>query len=184
MLEIELKFRNTNRGAVEAALDRLGANRIESRDESDHYFNAPDRDFRSTDEVLRLRRVGNAGTLTYKGPKRGGAAKTREEHEVRLVDGEQGSAEVLIRALGYRSSAIVVKRRTLYSLSRDGFELHVCLDKLDGIGEFVEIEIVAEERELARAEATVSAVAADLALKEPEPRAYLRMVLESQGIDR
>lgn len=184
MLEIELKFRNADRAAVEATLARFGAIRIESRDESDHYFNAPDRDFRATDEVLRLRRVGNAGTLTYKGPKRGGTAKTREEYEAQLADGQHGSAEVLIRALGYRSTAIVSKRRTLYTLARNGFELHVCLDSLEGIGEFVEIEIVAKETELARAEATVSAVAADLELTEPEPRAYLRMVLESQGIDR
>jgi adenylate cyclase, class 2 len=184
MLEIELKFRNPHRAAVETSLARLGAALVETRDESDHYYNAPDRDFRLTDEVFRLRCVGNTGTLTYKGPKRAGTAKTREEHEANLVDGGIEGADRIIRSLGYRPTAVVAKRRSIHTLPRDGFDLHVCLDTLEGIGEFVEIEIVAEERDRERAERALQAVAYELGLTEPEPRAYLRMVLEAKGIDR
>jgi adenylate cyclase, class 2 len=184
MLEIELKFRNPHRAAVEAGLARLGATPMKTRNESDRYFNAPDRDFRETDEVFRLRCVGEIGTLTYKGPKRAGAAKTREEHEANLAEGGIESMDRMLRALGYRPTAIVAKRRSIHALPCAGFDIHVCLDTLDGIGEFVEIEIVAEERDLAAAERAVLAVAADLGLTEPEPRAYLRMVLDAKGIDR
>lgn len=181
MLEIELKYRIENREEFERKLVVAGAQFLETRDEADEYFNAPDRDFKATDEVFRLRCVGAACVLTYKGPKREGAVKTREEIEVSLADGGRDGAVRLIRALGYRPTATVAKRRAIYSLERDGFELHVCLDSLEGIGQFVEVEIVAEERELPKAERTVKAVAMELELTRPEPRAYLRMVLEARG---
>lgn len=119
--------------------------------------------------------------MTYKGPKRVGTVKMREEIEVPLAPGQAEGAARLFVALGYRPTATIEKRRAIYSLSRGDFELHICLDSLAGIGEFVEVEIVAGESELANAEKAVNAVAAELGLTQSEPRAYLRMVLESRG---
>lgn len=183
MLEIELKYRIDDVAAIAVKLEALGARPVDVRDEIDDYYNAPDRDFKATDEVFRLRSAGADCVLTYKGPKRPGAVKTREEIEVPLASGLRDDASRLIRALGYRLTATVAKRRSIHSLERDGFELHVCLDSLASIGEFVEIEIVADERDLAKAEATVKGVAAELGLTTPEPRAYLRLVLVAMGSD-
>ena len=58
-----------------------------AREDTDHYFNAPDRDFAQTDEAFRLRRIGTGELLTYKGPKRDADTKTRTEVELRLADG-------------------------------------------------------------------------------------------------
>ena len=72
--------------------------------EADHYLNAPDRDFARTDEALRLRRIGENTFLTYKGPRRDAASKTRTEVEVPCPPGE-ATAEAylkLFRSLGYR----------------------------------------------------------------------------------
>ncbi len=183
MLEIELKFRVESHAEIATKLKQMGAGIAETREESDRYFNAPDRDFKATDEVFRLRSVSGDCVLTYKGPKRSGTVKTREEIEVPLAAGQMEEAVRLFIALGYRPTATVEKRRAIYSLERDGFELQVCLDSLVGLGEFVEVEIVAAEPDLARAEQTVKAVAMELGLSNPEPRAYLRMILESLGSD-
>lgn len=185
MLEIELKFQLPDPDAVRQRVLEWGGRFLAFRAEVDHYFNAPDRDFRTTDEVFRIRCVDQSAVLTYKGPKRGGAVKTRPEIEVPLAVGAShiADAERLIQCLGFRPTAVVKKQREMYALARDGFELHLCFDDLDGVGRFLEIEIVAEEARLAEAERAVQAVATELGLTTPEPRAYLRMVLEAKGID-
>ncbi len=185
MLEIELKFRLDDWDDAKQQLQAWGGTFLESRRERDHYYNAPDRDFRTTDEVFRLRVVNDAGILTYKGPKRGGSVKTRPEIEVPLAVGAAtlADAEKLILSLGYTPTAVVTKQRETYTLHRDGFELHLCFDHLGTVGRFVEIEIVADESRTTEAAAVVQAVAKELNLTTPEPRAYLRMVLDAKGID-
>lgn len=185
MLEIELKFRLDDWDRAKKQVQAWGGRFVDSRRERDHYYNAPDRDFRTTDEVFRLRIVNDAGVLTYKGPKRGGGVKTRPEIEVPLAAGADTLADMekLILALGYRPTAVVTKQRETYALDRDGFELHLCFDHLGAVGRFIEIEIVADEGRAAAAEAVIRAVATDLNLTEHEPRAYLRMVLDAKGID-
>src|SRR5437588_12515726 len=119
MLEVEVKYRDADRDAVQAKLLALGAVKLEERIDADQYFNAPDRDFKQTDEAFRLRRIGPKNRLTYKGPKRDAATKTRTEIEVSLADGDAPAtdAERMLTCLGYRSVAIVRKRRAVYHLA-------------------------------------------------------------------
>src|SRR5205085_12385196 len=118
MLEIEQKFARADFAAVERRLAERGAGPAEEHNEADHYFNAPDRDFARTDEAFRLRRVGRANFLTYKGPKRDPNVKIRTELEVPLPDGDQAAAQFtqLLTHLGYRPVAVVRKRRRSYPL--------------------------------------------------------------------
>jgi adenylate cyclase class 2 len=151
----------------------------EALEEADHYYNAPDRDFAKTDEALRLRRVGPQNKVTYKGPKQAGVAKTRTEIEVALEPGTE-AAEMfcrLLTQLGYRAVAIVRKRRICYSFERGGFALQACLDQVDQLGHFVEIEIMAPEENKARAQEVLTQTAADLGLRDSERRSYLEMFL-------
>ena len=180
VLEIEAKFQVADRAAVVAKLAPLNAVWVADRVDEDQYFNAPDRDFKQTDEAFRLRRIGAENRLTYKGPKRRAATKTRTEIEVRFADGEQTAADTarMLVALGYRPVAIVRKQRTVYHLSRGPFAVEVCLDEVDQVGAFAEVEVVAEEAQTAEAEAVVLAVAAELGLTQREQRSYLAMVLE------
>src|SRR5260370_41861882 len=121
MLEIEMKFPMADFAALERTLSSWGAVRAESQTDADHYFNAPDRDFARTDEALRLRRIGPANYVTYKGPKRDAQTKTRTEVEVPLAEGDRAAEDFarLLRHLGYRPTGVVRKRRTLHHLSRD-----------------------------------------------------------------
>jgi adenylate cyclase, class 2 len=179
MLEIEVKFPVTDFAAVEQKLGGWQARAAPPIDEADHYFNAPDRDFARTDEALRLRRIGSRNLITYKGPKQAGPAKTRTEIEVPLESGPAVADDFcrLVQRLGYRATAIVRKRRTIWHFQRGGFDLQACLDEIDSLGRFVEIEIVAEESKRGAAEEVLQDVAKELGLHRMERRSYLEMVL-------
>jgi adenylate cyclase class 2 len=179
MLEIEMKFPVADFAAVQKQLEGWQAVRQPTLEEADHYFNAPDRDFARTDEAFRLRCIGSASRITYKGPKQGGPTKTRTEIEIGLEHGTQAAEEFrrLVQHLGYRPTGVVKKRRTGYDFHRDGFALQVCCDEVELLGRFVEVEIVAEPDQKQRAQEVLLRVAAELGLSASEPRSYLEMVL-------
>jgi adenylate cyclase class 2 len=183
MLEVEVKYRNADRAAVVATLLDWGATLAQDRSDADLYFQAPDRDLKATDEAFRLRRIGPKNYLTYKGPKRDTETKTRTEIEVPLADGDQAAADTerLLVALGFKPVITVRKKRRVYKFTRDGFEMEACFDTVEGVGEFVELEILAEESRYEAAKAVLLAAAAELGLTEAERRSYLGLVLEAQA---
>ena len=110
--------------------------------ETDIYFNAPDRDFRKTDEALRLRThklllEGKTQTLvTYKGAKLDAKSSTRRELETAVEDFE--TMRQLFCALGYKPVFTVTKKRRSFTCGAKT----VCLDSVDGLGNFMELEAV------------------------------------------
>jgi pantoate--beta-alanine ligase len=183
MLEIEQKYRRVQHPALERRLQAGGATFAGEHVEADHYFNAPDRDFARTGEAFRLRRVGQANFLTFKSPKRQAAVKVRPELEIPLPDGDEAAAQhvELLTRLGYRPVAVVRKQRRHYSLKRDGLDVTVCLDAVDELGDFTEVEVLAPEDQAEAAQAALQAVAADLGLTEVEPRSYLALLLAARA---
>jgi adenylate cyclase class 2 len=183
MLEIEMKFPGADFPALERRLAEWGAVAEPAIDEADHYFNAPDRDFAVTDEALRMRRIGPTNRVTYKGPKRGTTGKTRTEIEVPLAGGDAAAADFarLLQALGYRPVAVVRKRRRIYRLQRGGFALEICLDEVEGLGRFAEVEIVAPEEQLAAARTVLLETATALGLGGEQRRSYLELLLAARG---
>ena len=179
MLEVEAKYQLTDATSVVARLTEWGAKPIAEHVEADHYLNAPDRDFARTDEAFRLRRIGDVNLLTYKGPRQDLTSKTRTELEVPCPPGAEVAEAFLklFRHLGYRPTAIVRKRRTIYEWSRGGFTVHACLDDVDGVGRFIELEIVARDEDYNRAHAIVFRIAEELGLGTPENRSYLEQLL-------
>jgi adenylate cyclase class 2 len=179
MLEVEMKFPAADFGALRRQLAAWGAAEAETRADADAYFNAPDRDFARTDEALRLRRIGPANFVTYKGPKRDAQTKTRTEVEVGLAPGDEaaGAFGQLLTHLGYRFVAVVRKRRSIYRLEREGFPLEACLDEVEGLGRFVELEILAPEERLGAARDVLLRTAGALGLTASERRSYLELLL-------
>jgi adenylate cyclase class 2 len=179
MLEIEMKFPVRDFDAVQENLVRWKATARPTIEEADHYFNAPDRDFAQTDEAFRLRCIGSANRATYKGPKQGGPTKTRTEIEIGLESGPVTAEQFrgMVQCLGYRPTAVVKKRRTIHEFARDGFAMQACLDDVESLGRFVEIEIMAEPDQKQRAQEVLLQVVSELGLPASEPRSYLEMVL-------
>jgi adenylate cyclase class 2 len=183
MWEVEMKFAVADFSPLEAALAAKGATVGSPRRDADHYFNAPDRDFAKTDEAVRVRTIGEKNYVTYKGPKIDSETKTRLEIEVPLGDGETAAADYrrLLTHLRYRPVAVVRKTRRIAELTRDGFDVQLTLDEVDGVGQYAELEIVAPEDRADAAKAVVLAVAAELGLTQSERRSYLQLLLEKQG---
>ena len=146
MYEVELKLR-ADHDALREKLADHGATHVDSRTQTDTYYNAPHRDFAETDEALRIRHEqpadGEAVTkVTYKGPLVESESKTREEHET-TVDSE-AALEGVLSGLGFEPAATVEKDREFYAL--EGYT--ITLDDVTGLGEFVEIEQEATESEV------------------------------------
>jgi len=135
--EVEVKV-PADHDAVRDALAAAGAEEGATVEQADTYYDAPHRDFASTDEALRVRRVRTGDTedarLTYKGPKVDTRSKTREEIETGVEDADDAGA--ILEALGFSPAATVRKRRTYFAVG----EYAVVLDDVAGLGEYVEVE--------------------------------------------
>ena len=179
MLEVETKYRVSDWTALLATLKKWAAVPVETRMDTDHYFNAPDRDFATTDEAFRIRRIGLRNLLTYKGPKRDKQTKTRTELELSIADGPEAAtiAMEILMHLGYRSVAVVTKTRDVYRFQREGYDVEACFDEVDSIGRFVELEIQAEEANYENAKTVLLSTATALGLLEQERHSYLELLL-------
>jgi adenylate cyclase, class 2 len=166
--EVEQKFRIGNQWEnVVARLLELGATEIGDVQQTDHYFNHPVRDFATTDEALRIRSVGDQNWLTWKGPKIDQKTKTADE-----------ITEVLT-ILGFHSVAVVRKVRKLLKIARNGWEFEVALDRVDDVGEFLEVELLADHDGLDAAQQALRALCDEIGLLETsiERKSYLGMLL-------
>ncbi len=181
--EVENKYSIADPSRVIDQLRAMGAEFREAIEQVDRYFAHPVRDFAETDEALRIRRIGDTNLITYKGPKIDKATKTRREIELPLAAGSaraEDYAELLV-ALGFRPVAEVCKRRRGGMLRWHEWSVELALDEIAELGQFVELEIVVQQDELADAQAALLALATHLQLAEPLRRSYLEMVLAVRG---
>ncbi len=184
--EVEQKYRVADFSEVRRVLADLGAKAGETVTQVDVYFAHPGRDFGATDEALRIRRVGDVNCLTYKGPKIDATTKTRREVELEIAPGEQGATigNQLLEALGFCPVAKVSKVRCVYHFQRDSSMIELALDKVERVGTFVELEIMADgEADIEPARQAIAAMAAELKLTEVERRGYLELLLASQEVE-
>lgn len=199
VLEIELKFRLSQSQTV---IDKLQAWEIQASGrcrQRDQYFSHPCRDFRETDEALRIRYAEGREILTYKGPKLPGATKSREELEwpfdETIGDGivaAEGLADEpaatppiawLLLRLGFLPVAEVVKERQWFIVRFEGRDLTVSIDSVERLGIFVEVEAVCRHEPRAAVEQSIIALAAALDLGQPVKASYLGMILNSRERD-
>jgi adenylate cyclase, class 2 len=199
LFEVEQKFRVTDSVAIARRLHELGARAgtptrsvSEAVEQLDHYFNHPSRDFAQTDEALRLRHVGwveaaethqSKNFITYKGPKLDTTTKTRREIELALPAGNDALAQYieLLTALGFRTVAKVQKTRRQLHVAWQDRDIEIALDNVTGLGDFIELELSADEDGLESAKSAIASLATILGLTDNERRSYLELLLESEG---
>jgi adenylate cyclase class 2 len=180
--EVEQKFPLADPQRLAAKVVALGGVFSERQTEVDQYFAHPCRDFAATDEALRIRRVGTAACVTYKGPKIDRSTKTRREIELPLPGGQVEAWAELLAAIGFRPVAEVRKQRRRAQLAWEDRSVLVVLDEVEGLGVFTELELIAEASQLAAAQACLKSLAAELELASPERRSYLEMLLAQPEI--
>jgi adenylate cyclase, class 2 len=172
MIELEIKMPCPDLKALERRLVEMGARLEGDLDQEDVYFSHPSRDFGATDEALRLRRENDRSRITYKGPKLDRDTKMREEIELELEDLARMS-QVLER-LGFIPHYRVVKRRRVYMLQG----IHFCLDRVEGLGDFVEMEY--EGQDLDKGKKKIMELKVQLKLEGNERRSYLELLKEKK----
>lgn len=179
-LEVEMKFAAPDHAALRSRLEGMGAAAMGAVRQEDQYFNHPARDFATTDEAVRLRLDGGENRITYKGPKLDAATKTRREIEVGFEHGAEARDQMaqLLVELGFRPVLVVAKTRERFELVRGDRHFEIGLDSVDGLGEFAEVETLADADSLPEARAAVLELAAELGLSTSERRSYLEMLLE------
>jgi adenylate cyclase class 2 len=150
--------------------------------ESDQYFDHPCRRFAQTDEALRIRTIGSQSFVTYKGPKLDKTTKTRRELELPLPTGDDRNVEFaeLLEALGFQAVAIVCKERRPFRITHAGCEVHGAYDIVGGIGEFIELELTADERGIDEAKRVIASLAQELDLGSSVRESYLELLLSSR----
>ena len=177
--EVELKFPLVNPSDVLARLAKLGVVAASPIEQVDRYFNHPARDFGVTDEAFRIRSVGTANCVTYKGPIIDSVAKMRREIEVSFDDGPVAVSQMaeVWRSLGFRFVREVRKTRTPMSLDWQQRVYELALDDVPSLGTFLEIELLADEASRDAARDAILALARELNLTNSERRSYLELLL-------
>lgn len=151
--EIEVKAPVEDARGVESKVRESGGVFLGEKTQVDIYLSHPCRDLRAADEALRLRLEGGGCLVTFKGARSKGDLKSREELEFAVGDGGK-ALEVFLR-LGFKVGARVCKVRREYRL----LGASVAIDRVEGLGDFIEIEALGIGSESERS-ALVEGVAA------------------------
>lgn len=178
--EVEQKHRVEDVAALEARLAERGVTLASAMEQADQYFAHPYRDFAVTDEALRIRTVGETSFVTYKGPKVDSTTKTRRELELPLHTDDSAGFQFakLLGALGFTPVAIVRKLRRSFHIDFNECQVEGALDDVDGVGTYVELELMADDAELTMAQQLIRQLADQLQLGPSERRSYLELFLE------
>lgn len=107
----------------------------------DQLYDRPANPLRSARCTLRVRRDGDHGILTFKGPPLQGTVKIREEIETEVSS--VVALEAIVVALGFSAVFRAQKWREEYAILSNGDVAKIALDDTP-IGAFVEIEADAD----------------------------------------
>ncbi|WP_290899048.1 class IV adenylate cyclase [Ferroglobus sp.] len=168
-MEVEAKFPLKEPDKLKKLLAEKGSF-LKRKLEEDIYFNSPLRDFKESDEALRVRKDEEGVTITYKGPKLDSETKTREEIKIKVDDFEK--AVELLKKLGFKPVREVKKIRELYEVEG----VLVCVDHVFNLGDFVEFEIDSED--VGKAKEKIFRLAEELGFKREDSlrESYLEML--------
>jgi adenylate cyclase class 2 len=166
-IEVEVKVPCYDLDELEKRLMKRGARAIDEVTQEDFYLAHPCRDFGKSDEALRIRRSGKEWRLTYKGPKLDGETKTREELEISVDPKVRG----ILEKVGFEEIMTIRKSRRVLMLD----EIEVSLDRVEGLGDFVELEYKGESVEAGRR--MIFQTMERLGLEGSERRSYLELLL-------
>lgn len=142
MIEVEIKIQTD----LDTARKRLIENGFEYDDhvrESDTYYDNVEENIRRNDTALRIRMIDfldsdhSRSYITFKGNRCDDISMTRPEYES-LIESPDDVMMILM-ALGYKPvEPKVIKERTLYVNG----SISACLDRVEGLGDFLELEII------------------------------------------
>lgn len=164
LLEIETKARLADRGAVMQKLEALGCAFAAPKTQDDTVYVAKTgtlEEFLSNDVFLRIRiQDGQKVVLTAKKPVRKSAeVLVKHEHEIVADSAEQ--ARAILELMGLKPAVRTVKVRRTGHVA--GYE--VCIDDIEGLGSFIELEKMAEAGDAEHIQAEMGEFLASLGIE-------------------
>lgn len=185
MIEIEKKFQVENFDKIRQSLTSGTLDVMLQRPavtQTDEYFNHRQLRFDLQDVALRIRQVDDRYVLTFKGPNQDTATKIRSEIEVEFDSEDAEKMSQMFLGMGMHSVAKVCKLREAVQIRWQEATVEVCLDAVDEVGYFVELEIVAEDADdVAPSIAKLESLAQQFELSDSTTTSYLEMLLQGRG---
>ena len=146
MIEVEIKIPVSDLEREKEGLQRMGFVHEQSLIERDTYFDGGVCGIRKSGQALRVRQIIHCDTgekiseINFKGKKMDSVSMSRPEYETTVGNGE--IAKKIFEAAGFFPvKPVVVKKREMLLCG----EMRACLDEVEGLGTFLELEIMAED---------------------------------------
>lgn len=153
LLEIEVKAKVADAAKLRAALAASGCSLSTARLQDDTVYVRTAgslETFLANDVFVRIRREADRTLLTAKKP----IAKSPDilvKHEREVVVSSAEETAAMLELMGFVPAVRVVKRRSTGHLGA----CEVCLDEIEGLGTFIELERMGEEGEAAAIQASL-----------------------------
>lgn len=169
MQNIEIKTPSPDPESLDRGLAALGADAVWTRRQRDVFFHVPS-------GYLKLRRVEAEPGELIAYTRAAGTEPRPSDYEIAVVPEPERVEAALTRALGVLG--VVEKTRRLYTWRHT----RIHLDRVTGLGDFLELEAVAREITLEAARAEAEAVIEALQLDRSAflDRPYLEMLLAAR----
>jgi len=194
MIEVEIKVRILDPNIIKNQFEEnKGVYKLSLLHE-DSYYNMPKglRDFKKTDEALRLRKSIEFNKknqtnkqrinhyITYKGKKLDISTKTREEIDIEIEDIDR--MKNLLRELGFQEILTVKKERELYEFEFKSFRIDALIDYLPILDQyFIEVEyLLTSSEKLEESKETLFDFLSLFGIKKEESirKSYLELIVD------
>lgn len=182
MIEYEIKAKLDDQKAFTNLITSLGGRYGMRLMQTDTYLTNDVLDFPGEGSVFRMRvstgdGIGKSSFITYKGPKIDEKTKSREELEFGVSD--PNIALDVLRRMNFAVVLSIKKTRQEYYLGM----YTVCVDHVDELGWFAEIEQTSRVGEIDRPQEELLSAARMLHLDNQERRSYLELMMEKRKND-
>ena len=183
MIEVEVKLPIEDAEALISKLIEMGFSDAGEIFESDTYFTHAHHDFWKLDEALRIRRCEHipsgekTAVVTYKGAKMDQVSTTRPEYETGVEDPD--TFQKILEAIDF--SPVIPVKKLRHSYCKE--DITVCVDKVSGLGAFMEVEILVEDAiDRRQALGQIGSLLQELGynMSDTTRRSYLGMLLDRQ----
>lgn len=144
-------------------------------EEEDLFFTSINDPSFGNDKTLKLRRSNGKTKLIFKSKRASNGFKENLEIEVEVKGNDLGNLIQLLNLLGFRESLAVRKKRLSFCF--DHYTINV--DDVEGLGSFIEIEILTDEGEVQRARNEILKILSNLGISEKEIiiKGYVEMMV-------
>ncbi len=151
-IETESKYYCMEPEKLVGRCEKLGFKKVKYITEDDEYFTDIESLFIKNRTCLRIRKTDNKEMeITFKGKSLELLGQfSKLENNIAADIKEYDNYVSLFASLGYNSYVYVAKERLIYSHSNKSFRYSVMIDKIKGIGGFVEFELIANKDDYSR----------------------------------